>query len=282
MLHATAHDQPPPEQFLAELARALSRAGVGLTPVAIGDMVQDIAKSHAPDDGENETFWLALADRLGESQEELFKRLAPYVTNQMGPLPAPLRAAVAFARQTTPPPETSIERTASISTLIHTGLSGLILTHPYLPTYMERLECLDENRLPPENADRAVHLLALLATGRADLPEHELALPKLLAGLPVNMPVSRGFAASDEEKALATDLLSHLASQVPALVNTTPEALRETFLMRHGQIAPARDGSNLTLRVTKGPFDMLLDQVPWQISLIRLPWMQEALHVEWT
>jgi hypothetical protein len=33
--------------------------------------------------------------------------------------------------------------------------------------------------------------------------------------------------------------------------------------------------------VAPGPFDMLMDRLPWSFSLIRYPWMEEPLHVTW-
>lgn len=165
---------------------------------------------------------------------------------------------------------------------IHTGMAGLALVHVHMRTYLERNACLTPSgTLRADRLDRAIHLLGLLASGRADLPEHELSLPKLLCGLPPGEPVGPGAPATQPEQELATSLLSFAASQVPGLVNTTPEALRETFLMRHGIITRSAPGSPRVLRVTKGPFDMLLGGVPWPFSVISLPWMTEALHIEW-
>jgi hypothetical protein len=35
------------------------------------------------------------------------------------------------------------------------------------------------------------------------------------------------------------------------------------------------------LQVAQGPFDMLIDQLPWGYATIRHPWMKQVLHVEW-
>jgi hypothetical protein len=35
------------------------------------------------------------------------------------------------------------------------------------------------------------------------------------------------------------------------------------------------------LKVQPRAFDMLLDRLPWGFSIIKLPWMQGVLHVEW-
>ena len=37
----------------------------------------------------------------------------------------------------------------------------------------------------------------------------------------------------------------------------------------------------MPLAVKSGPFDMLLDRLPWSYSTIKLPWMHEVLYVDW-
>lgn len=35
------------------------------------------------------------------------------------------------------------------------------------------------------------------------------------------------------------------------------------------------------LDVDPGTFDMLLDSLPWSFSIIKHPWMERAVHVNW-
>ncbi|ABV94190.1 hypothetical protein Dshi_2456 [Dinoroseobacter shibae DFL 12 = DSM 16493] len=239
---------------LETVARALRRAGIGLDP---RDLAARLAAAHAaaPIDAPEGpgAFHAALAAALDTSVEILLAHLAPP--------PAPLAPAGE----------------------IHTGLAGLVLLHVHLATYLARSDCLDPSGgLRDDSRPRAVHLLALLASGRMDLPEHELALPKLLCGMPLATPLAPGGAATPEEAALAESLLGFTASQVAAFANTDADALRETFVMRHGVIRRPGPDAALTLQVTKGPFDMLLGGIPWPWSVVALPWMPEALHVSWT
>ena len=49
--------------------------------------------------------------------------------------------------------------------------------------------------------------------------------------------------------------------------------------MRRGALRPHEEAWRLT--VEPGPFDMLLDRIPWGYGLLKLPWMAQVLHVDW-
>jgi hypothetical protein len=55
--------------------------------------------------------------------------------------------------------------------------------------------------------------------------------------------------------------------------------LRETFLQRPGKLEWHSD--KVTLTVETKTVDILLDQRPWSIALIKLPWMALPLYVTW-
>jgi hypothetical protein len=57
------------------------------------------------------------------------------------------------------------------------------------------------------------------------------------------------------------------------------DGFRGSFLLRKGQLG-ARDGDWL-LRVERETHDIVLDRFPWSARIVRLPWMQAILHVEW-
>jgi hypothetical protein len=63
------------------------------------------------------------------------------------------------------------------------------------------------------------------------------------------------------------------------LRNTSIAGLRQTFLLREGRLQRKDDAWSLT--VSAKPFDVLLDSLPWRLSMVRLPWMETILHVKW-
>jgi hypothetical protein len=160
---------------------------------------------------------------------------------------------------------------------IFVGDAGLVLLHPFLPALFEGLALsAGERLLAPE---RALHLLHYLATGQDCAPEYELPLAKILCELPLTQAVHANLALSTAEKDQAQALLDAVIGHWSALRNTGVDGLRAAFLLRRGKLS-RRDGDWL-LQVEPDTADILLDQLPWGISPIKLAWMEPMLWVEW-
>jgi hypothetical protein len=84
---------------------------------------------------------------------------------------------------------------------------------------------------------------------------------------------------SSEEKKEADDLLQSAIKHWSILKDTSPEGYRSAFLQRDGILKFEDD--HWYLRVERKSYDMLLESLPFTISLIRLPWMKNKLLVEW-
>jgi hypothetical protein len=160
---------------------------------------------------------------------------------------------------------------------IYIGNAGLVLLHPFLPRLFDALGVSGDGRLVQPG--RALALLHFLASGQPQAPEYELALPKLLCQLPLTANVDAGIvldaAACDEAHALLAAVIGHWT----ALRDTSPDGLRGAFLLRPGKLS-MRAGEWLLQVETQG-VDVLLGELPWGISAIRLPWMERILWVEW-
>ncbi len=64
-----------------------------------------------------------------------------------------------------------------------------------------------------------------------------------------------------------------------AIEGTSLDGLRETFLQREGRLERRPDGWHL--RVQRQPVDVLVDQLPWSISVVYHRWMDWPVFVEW-
>lgn len=157
--------------------------------------------------------------------------------------------------------------------------AGLVLLHPFLPRFFTGLGIVNEDRLlQPE---RALCLLHYLATGQPVAPEYELVLPKILCGIPLPEPVSddeTALSAPEKEEAIA--LLEAVIGHWDALRNSSCDELRGAFLVRPGKVS-LRDDGDWLLQVEAQACDILLDQLPWGLSMVKLPWMEGMLRVEW-
>ncbi|MAW95178.1 MULTISPECIES: contractile injection system tape measure protein [unclassified Leeuwenhoekiella] len=158
--------------------------------------------------------------------------------------------------------------------------AGLVLLHPFLPVLFNELNFLSETKqLQESKRDEAVHLLHFLATGNLKPYEAELGFEKYLCGLPQQFPVRRDVKLSRKQKAEATHLLETAIKHWSALKNTSPAGLRGQFLVRPGKLSFENERDQLQLeRVTA---DILLDQLPWGLSMMRLPWLKKILYINW-
>jgi len=163
---------------------------------------------------------------------------------------------------------------------ILTPNSGLVLLHPFLPQLFDTCKWL--NKDDRENITvqtRAVYALHYLATGEEDPPEFMLMLPKLLCGMSLVSPLEPIFPLKEDEKAECNEMLLQAIGHWAVLRKTSPEGLRHTFLRREGKLMVTDQGWNLA--VPRKTEDILLNQLPWGYSLLKLPWMRRRLAVSW-
>ncbi len=168
--------------------------------------------------------------------------------------------------------------TNEISEGIFIDNAGLVLLHPFLSRFFDTLGISKgEEIVQPE---RALSLLHYLTTGQTKIPEYELVLPKILCDVPLLTSVQVDYKIAENEISEATALLEAIIKHWEALRDTSPDGLRGTFLLRPGKLGMKEDGDWL-LQVESRTFDVLLDYLPWGISMIKLPWMKKMLWVEW-
>lgn len=176
--------------------------------------------------------------------------------------------------------KSSDDLTAVLSDGLYINNAGLVLLWPYLGAFFNHLGLMNGNQFTNEEAaHRAAHLLQYLATASEDAAEeHELVLNKLLCGLPVEDPISKDFTITEGEKTECENLLNAVVSNWSALKRSSSQALRNTFLVKEGLLTKESDWS---LKIERQSIDMLIDRLPWSISIIKLPWCSEMLYVEW-
>lgn len=159
--------------------------------------------------------------------------------------------------------------------------SGMIILAPYLSALFTELDLCDGKTFISEEAkERAVYLLQYLATGKEeDFEEHEMVLNKILCGVEIGAPLTLQFIISEKEKEECLGLLQAVATNWPALKGTSGEGMRDTFFMRDGILEQQSNGWNL--KIEKTTIDILLDKLPWGISILQMPWSKEMIFVEW-
>ncbi len=158
--------------------------------------------------------------------------------------------------------------------------AGIILLHPFLPAFFKKVGLVEGGQfLHPDSRQRAVCLLHFLATGELIFPEPQLLLAKFLCRYPLEAPIPRALPISTFEQDEAIQLLQAALGHWKALKNTSPDGLRVNFFQRSGLLI--RENGLYTLHVEQHAADILLDQLPWPLSMVRLPWMKDLLTVKW-
>lgn len=162
-------------------------------------------------------------------------------------------------------------------TRIATDIAGLVIVHPYIALLFERLGIKPENKkLPFDLLPKALAILNTIAPSQ----QGNDPLQKLLLGLPDDAPLpAQPEPLPPEAQEMIDGLLRAVITQWGRLGATSPDGLRETFLQRDGTLEHTDEA--VTLRVMPGPFDMLMDGLPWVLSPVKLPWMPLPVHVEW-
>ena len=166
--------------------------------------------------------------------------------------------------------EPSISEPEGAEDRVRTQRAGLVLLWPFLERLFETLDAVDR-------PGRRVRLLSYLGNGSDGSTDAD-PLEALLAGVDPGLTLD-GEPLSTKDEDLCDQMLGAVRQNWPALADTSTEGLRETFLLRDGVLSQFVDRHHLV--VDGGPFDLLLDRLPWQISAIRLDWMPKPLMVNW-
>ena len=158
--------------------------------------------------------------------------------------------------------------------------AGLILFWPFLTRLFENLSLVINGAfVSPESMNRAVYILQYLGYYEIDFPEYKLILNKLMVGMQAQDHLVPFITLTDEEKEIAQSLFNGLINNWEKVKNSSPEGIQQTFIQREGILRFQKD--KVSLVVEKKGVDILLDSIPWNISLIKLFWMKRPIHVEW-
>ncbi|HHM21200.1 MAG TPA: hypothetical protein ENJ20_04160 [Bacteroidetes bacterium] len=160
--------------------------------------------------------------------------------------------------------------------------TGVVLLHPFLPRFFQSIGLTGEKEKVFQNNKKrsgAVHWLHYMATGETRASEEELTFQKFLCGLRITEPLPPVSIDDKKHLAMADDMLRAVIEHWKALKNTSPDGLREGFLQRSGRLTQKQNG--YLLQPENKTQDILLGQLPWGLSVVRLPWMEHTLWVEW-
>ncbi|WP_370174018.1 contractile injection system tape measure protein [Leeuwenhoekiella palythoae] len=157
---------------------------------------------------------------------------------------------------------------------------GLILLHPFLSILFEELGVLSsQKQIAKEHYDLVVQLLHFIATGEENVSEQQLGAAKQLCGVPSSYPIKKESVLQEKHKKEALNLIQTVLNYWSALKNTTASGLRGQFLARSGKWVTTDE--KIELFIERQTADILLDQLPWGLSMVKLPWLKNMIYVTW-
>ena len=159
--------------------------------------------------------------------------------------------------------------------------AGLILLHPFLSMLFEQLNLTVNQEWASQMAQQKGALLThYLVYGDTEVDESELVLNKILCGLEITEIVNTQIVLENYEKEKCQSLLDAVLEHWKVMKNSSKEALQETFLQREGKLVFQTNEYEMWIE-EKG-YDILLEQLPWGIGMIKTPWMENYLNCHWS
>jgi hypothetical protein len=155
--------------------------------------------------------------------------------------------------------------------------AGAVIIASFLPMLFFRTGITADNRILDEAT--ALAMVNYCITGRNEAAEFELLLPKVLCGIAPESIIEIDPLTDENAIREADEMLKSVIEHWSVLKETSIDGLRESFLQRNGKLVFS--GEEWLLFVEKNTYDMLLEHLPWNIQMIKLPWMKNRLTTIW-
>jgi len=182
--------------------------------------------------------------------------------------------------------ESGNEQVPGADTGIYISNAGLIILAPYFRHFFSNLGLLNGKEFASrEAAWKAIHLVQHACgfkkeSGEEGWSEHELVFNKLICGVPIQDPVPETMELTEQERTEVVELLQAVISNWTIMSRSSVFALQSTFLQKKGRLS--KTGNDWELLVERdSAVEILIDKLPWGISMIKLPWNVYTIHTQW-
>lgn len=258
-------------------------------PTAFLSTSARLNRAHTSTDFLHQLLW-EIEFQMEFSEEDKVKfrlELLQLARKKVGAKTKLVQKALQIMKQTEPKPSeennhrSKAEDPANTSESIYIKNAGIVLLWPFLQRFFENLDFMQNGEFNSrKEQEKAICLLQFLANPEGEISENLLPLNKLLCGLDVSVLVPTDDVEINEKTtADAREMLEAVIRNWPKLGNTSVQGFQTAFLQREGLLKKTDNGWKL--KVEQRSFDILMDTLPWSITIINLPWMPKAIHVVW-
>lgn len=194
--------------------------------------------------------------------------------------PSDLKLASATTTKQPEEPQAPIQKQFSQSEEIYVDNAGLVLLWIFISNFFKNLDWLEDKTFKAQSLQhRATWMLQFLVNSQTQFPEYDLPLNKLLCGLGTNESLEPLDDLTEVEQAAGNELLEVVLNYTQGLGNLSKEGFQQAYLQREGVLT--RQNNGYLLQVEKETFDILLTRLEWTYQVVKLPWMDKAIFVEW-
>ncbi|MCX8525305.1 contractile injection system tape measure protein [Chryseobacterium formosus] len=157
--------------------------------------------------------------------------------------------------------------------------AGLILIHPFIKTLFEYCNLLHPKTHQLTDPESCAHLLHYIATGKTNAPEYDMTFEKFLCNIPINQTINRHIKISRKHKTQAKNVIESVQHNWNPMKKSSAALLQNEFFQRSGKLVAS--DHDFTLTIERKTQDILLDKLGWGISMIKLPWQEKFILVNW-
>lgn len=158
--------------------------------------------------------------------------------------------------------------------------AGLLLLWPLLPQLFSQLGLWEEEQFVSDAArQQAVYSLDRLVWGDVSPTEERLTLNQVLCGVSCSTSVPPPAPLSLLQLQQIDDWLTAIGQQLVGWQKLSLTDIRQLFLQRAGEIST--EGAVPQISVWPEPYDFLLRDWPWPMTLASFPWTEQPLTIVW-
>lgn len=163
------------------------------------------------------------------------------------------------------------------------GNAGLVLLTPWFPRLFTMLGLLNDDGKEFKNTDsrkRAVFIIQRMVTfEERDYTMMDLIFNRVLVNLPLHESLPSQIQLTEQEIEAVESMLEGVKGNWPNMANTSIKGFQHSFVERKGVLEIQEE--KILLTVEPRSYDLLLDSLPWGYKLVRFPWLEKRIHVNW-
>lgn len=157
--------------------------------------------------------------------------------------------------------------------------AGLILIHPFIKPLFEDCNLLHPETRELTDPELGAHLLHYIATGKTNAPECNMIFEKFLCNIPMHQTINRHIKLSRKHKKQAKNVIESVQHNWSSMKKSSAELLQNEFFQRSGKLVIT--DYDYTVTIERKTQDILLEKLSWGIGLIKLPWQEKFMYVNW-